>query len=138
MTSHIEITFQEPPVYLLETFSDLTIINNGGVSSVDRGYTFSFGDATPISISVANANDFIRTVTVSILTPFNGSSSSLSIGDAGNPNRLVPSTAIDIRDGPAEWEYNPNYRYTSQTAILLTITPDGATQGNGIIYIERG
>jgi hypothetical protein len=103
----------------------------------ESSFPFSFGDASPLTILVAKANQLVRTVTILILTPFNGGNPLLSIGDAVNAERLFPSTSVDPTDGNTEWEYNPSYRYGASTPILLSITPDGSTQGSGFIYIKR-
>jgi hypothetical protein len=103
----------------------------------ESSFPFSFGDASPLTILVAKANQLVRTVTISILTPFNGGNPLLSVGDAVNAERLFPSTSVDPTDANTEWEYNPSYRYGASTPILLSITPDGSTQGSGFIYIKR-
>jgi hypothetical protein len=131
-------SFDEPSVTLVEVFTDAYINSPGGASSSDIKYNFSFGDASPATILVANNNDFIRTVTVNVTTVFDGANPTISIGDSGSFDRLFPASSIDLKDGTVEWEYNPNYRYTATTNVLLTINPDGATQGSGTIYIEKG
>jgi hypothetical protein len=97
---------------------------------------FSFGDASPTTILTAQAGQRIKTVAIALGIAFNGTAPQLSIGDAASPGRLFPSAAIDPKDA-AEWEYNPNHLFTVATPILLTITPDGSTQGSGFIYIQR-
>jgi hypothetical protein len=126
--SHVNVN---PPIAGFPTNAQSMLAQLAG-----NPYTFSFGDATPNQILIADANQLIKTVTISILMPFNGVNPRVSVGDATNPQRLMPSTAIDPSD-VAEWEYNPNYRYSAATPILLTLVPDGSTQGNGIVYIER-
>lgn len=102
-----------------------------------NAYLFSFGDATPNQILIADVNQLIKTVAISILTPFDGVDPMVSVGDSVNPQRLMPFSAIDPSDAATEWEYTPNHRYSSATPILLTLVPDGSTQGNGVVYIER-
>jgi hypothetical protein len=96
--------------------------------------SFSWGDVSPVQVWVAPANALIVTVTVNILVPFNAPAG-LSVGDAGNPNRLFPGGMIDAMD-TAEFEWNPQHRYLSSTPVLLSIQQNGATQGSGIVYLE--
>jgi hypothetical protein len=103
----------------------------------ESSFPFSFGDASPLTILIAKANQLVRTVTITILVPFNGVNPLLSVGDAVNAERLFPSTSVDPTDANTEWEYNPSYRYGASTPILLSITPEGSTQGSGFIYIKR-
>jgi hypothetical protein len=107
-------------------------------NGTDFQFSFSYGDATPATILIANATKLVRTVTITILVPLNGINPRISVGDAGNVERLFPASAIDPLDAATEWEYNPNYRYSASTPILLSIVPDGSTQGSGLIYIQRG
>jgi hypothetical protein len=103
----------------------------------DFSFPFSFGDASPLTILIAKANQLVRTVTITILTPFNGVNPLLSVGDAVNTERLFPAASVDATDANTEWEYNPSHRYGALTSILLSITPDGSTQGSGFIHIKR-
>lgn len=100
-------------------------------------FPFSFGDATPATMLIADADQLIRTVTITVTTPFNGVGPKLSVGDAGNVERLFPAAANDPTDANTEWVYTPNHRYAASTPILLSITPNGSTQGSGLIYIKR-
>jgi hypothetical protein len=104
----------------------------------DYSFPFSFGDASPSTILMVKANQLVRTVTITILVPFNGTNSQLSVGDAGDDERLFPTGSVDPADANTEWEYNPSHRYGASTAILLFIVPNGATQGSGVVHIKRG
>jgi hypothetical protein len=103
----------------------------------ESSFPFSFGDASPSTILIAKANQLIRTVTITILIPFNGINPRLSVGDAVNAERLFPAASVDATDANTEWEYNPSYRYGASTPILLSIAPEGSTQGSGFVYIKR-
>jgi hypothetical protein len=131
--SQIVITPPIPGLNAASVYDAISELNDESESS----FPFSFGDASPSTILIAKANQLVRTVTISILTPFNGGNPLLSVGDAVNAERLFPSTSVDPTDANTEWEYNPSYRYGASTPILLSITPEGSTQGSGFIYIKR-
>ncbi|MGL5065735.1 MAG: hypothetical protein ACRC62_37680 [Microcoleus sp.] len=95
---------------------------------------FSWGDATPAPIWTAPQGALVATVKIHILTAFNAPAL-LSIGDATDPGRLFPPNRLDPMES-VEWEYTPQHRYTANTPILLSIQQNGATQGNGIIYLD--
>jgi hypothetical protein len=97
---------------------------------------FSWGDATPRVIVAVPANTTILTAQIIIVTPFNGVGAALSLGDSGNPERLIGIGQNDPTSW-GEYETNPGYEYTSSTQIILTITPGtGNSQGSGIINLE--
>ena len=105
--------------------------------TLEFNFPFSFGDATPATMLIANAGQLIRTVTITVTTPFNGVAPKLSVGDAVDVERLFPASSNDPTDANTEWVYTPTHRYAASTPILLSITPDGSTQGAGLVYIKR-
>lgn len=97
---------------------------------------FSYGDASPKVICAIAAGTTIFTAQVVIATPFNGIGSALTLGDAASGDRLVSASQNDPTYR-AEYETNPGYTYSSETEILLSITPgEGCTQGAGYILLE--
>lgn len=96
---------------------------------------FAYGDATPELIGTAFAGKTIISVQLLVTQAFDGTSPSLTIGDAGNNSRLMASSDND----PAtvgQYETHPVYAYGSDTAVKLYITPGaGATQGRGLVVI---
>jgi len=103
----------------------------GGIIKIN----FAYGDASPAIVYTAN-NQIIAGVTIGILTPFNGTGSSLKVGDATISDRLMKTTENDPYTA-AEYESSPLWVYNSSTQILLTITPGGGcTTGSGFVLIE--
>lgn len=105
-----------------------------GAGSIE--IAFAFGDATPKVLLTAPANKTVYGAGLHIHTAFNGTGAALSIGDAGDPARLMAATA-NAPDQVASYLTSPNHRYGVPTALILTITPGGgATQGAGIVSLQ--
>lgn len=95
---------------------------------------FAFGDATPSAIG-EHEGVFIATSIV-ITEAFNGTGAALSIGSMGDHELLMPAAA-NVPGEVGRYEFNPSLRL-SPTALFLFITPGfGATQGRGVVYMER-
>ncbi|WP_138503242.1 hypothetical protein [Nostoc sp. PA-18-2419] len=118
---------------------DWDVLALGALSAEDtleKDIYFSYGDVNSRLIYTTGDNEIILTVTVVILTPFNGTGVSISIGDSSVSDRLVNNTQVYL-DQAGEYSINPVYKYTSATPInLYLIQGTGATQGSGYILIE--
>lgn len=107
----------------------------GGGSGGSIKVPFAWGDASPKPIYTALAGQTIFTVQVVLQTAMLAGST-LSVGDAGDPQRLLAATQIDPSIA-AEFEVNPGFTYTANTQVLLTITPaSDNTTGSGFVLIE--
>ncbi len=99
-------------------------------------FPFSFGDATPKNLMVAENGKHIVEVGVFIQTPFNGEGASPAVGDTAQPERLMP-TAGNIPGASNTCTAHPNHSYGSDTQVMLTINPGtGATRGAGLVMIQ--
>lgn len=95
---------------------------------------FDYGDATPKPIYLIDADIVIIEARIIILTEFDDATATLSLGDAGDVNRLIATT--DNR--PYEigsYKTDPGTKYGSATQINLLITPSTSTQGSGLVVI---
>jgi hypothetical protein len=100
---------------------------------------FAYGDATPKPMSAALAGKLIHEIQIHIVIPFDGVGAALTVGDAGDPARLLAADQVDPAT-VATYAAHPVCRYGADTALNLYITPGaGATQGAGlvILYIEK-
>ena len=96
---------------------------------------FNYGDVSPELIANLPAGSVVSNAKIIILTPFNGSGATLSVGDAIDYTDLM---AINSNDPSIETSFqtNPGYKYISATNTYISITPGiGATQGSGIVTI---
>lgn len=94
---------------------------------------FNFGDATPKNLMIIPANKIIQDVSIVLMTAFNAAST-LSVGDAGNVNRLL-ATGDNTTSEAGTYTTEPAYKYAVDTQLTLSITPGATTQGNGLIVI---
>ena len=107
-----------------------------GLGANEYRMNFSYGDATPESIALVSAGTTIQTVTVIILTAFNGTGAALSVGIDGFPNLLMAASKC-APSIVATFMIYPQYKFTTSNTIKLFITPGtGATTGNGEIIIN--
>lgn len=102
-------------------------------------FPFAWGDASPRSVVVAGTGKLVYCVGLHIFEAFDGVGSSLAVGDAGDPQRLMATTQNDPA-ATGSYETDPAHEYGAATTILLTITPGvGATAGAGLLtlFIEQ-
>ena len=133
-----EFVFEQVQV-ITPIFKDTLVVSSGGGLVIPNAFTtiahtFSWGDASPITMINVPANKTIFKVEVILKTAFN-SPSNLIIGDNIDPGRLFSITNLDLSQ-VGSYESNPNYTYSVSTNLLLSVTlGGGVTQGNGIILI---
>lgn len=97
---------------------------------------FDYGDATPKTLFTVPANKLIQRVAIVIFTAFDGASPALTVGDAGDTDRLMTASQVDP-SAAGTYEVSPGYKYGSDTAVTLSITPgSGATAGSGLVVID--
>ena len=98
---------------------------------------FSFGDASPRVFPAADAARLVLSVSVNIVTPFDGVAPSLRLGTLEQPELLVAAAQIDL-GSTTEFEFSPNRVLAAAQGFVLTLAPGaGATQGSGWIVIEQ-
>ena len=100
---------------------------------------FAWGDASPRSVAVATGGKLVYGIGLHISTAFNGVGAQISVGDAGDANRLMAAEQNDPTTA-GSYTSNPTHRYGVDTDVLLTINPGaGGSAGNGLltIFIEQ-
>lgn len=115
----------------------------GSVSAQPRGrrvhcleVAFSFDDVSPISLGMIPAGARVISRRVIVEETFDGSSPTVTLGDAGDPDRLMADSDSDLTAG-ADYEVRePTVLYADQTELLATLVPDSSTQGAGVILVE--
>ena len=119
------------------TNQNLTVV--AGIPQwTDAGSTevaFNFGDATPKPLITVPSNSIIVSVSIILLNAFTDPTATLSVGDSGNPNRLL-ATTDNSTQVTGTYTTEPAYKYTSSTQITLSITPGTSTAGNGVVIIN--
>lgn len=107
--------------------------SNSSVYSVEA--TFAYNTASPLSIVRVPLGARIKAVTILIETPFNGTNPVLTVGDSVDDDRLM--AAADNNPKVADiYRAEPEYKYSSDAAVTLTIAPDGSSAGAGVVIVE--
>lgn len=115
----------------------------GGTSAQPRGrrvhcieVAFAFDDSSPISLGMIPAGARVISRRVIVEETFDGSSPTVTLGDAGDPDRLMADSDSDLTAG-ADYEVRePTVLYADQTELIATLVPDASTQGAGVILVE--
>lgn len=98
---------------------------------------FAYDTSSPMTIGTVPAKARILRRRQDIQTAFNGTAPTTTMGDAGNAARLMAATDSDPKTQAAYGgDMSPSYPYEAETAITLTITPDGSTAGAGEAFVE--
>jgi len=107
----------------------------GGSGNVIAERPFSWNDVNILPIDTA-VNERVIRVLLLIDTAFDDPTATLSVGDTGNTVRLQ-NTSENLPSVGGTYMSMPNYRYLVSTAVNLYISPAGASQGSGIVYLLR-
>ena len=98
-------------------------------------FPFAWGDASPRQIVIAAAGKLIYGVQIHIATAFDGVGAALTVGDAGQADRLMSVYQSDPNT-VGNYTAAPSYRYGTATPLLLTINPGaGASAGAGLLTL---
>lgn len=97
--------------------------------------TIGVADDGAVALESVPAGAVILRATVVVLTAFDGSAPTLDIGDAGDPDRLVPAADVDL-DTVGTYAIAPSYRYGALTALVGDLDIDASTVGEAEIVIE--
>ena len=123
------------------TSSHLTLIGTADSAVVDSGTltsTFDYTTASGSSIVLGNISEGskVTSVTVTVNTAFDDSSATLTVGDAGDNDRLMQADDNDLADAFA-YESTPNYVYTNtvDTQVLAYLT-HSASEGNVTVTVS--
>ena len=99
---------------------------------------FAYGDATPTTIFTASDDLVIKSITLIVLTAFNGVGAKVKIGTDANSELLMAESENSL-SVVGSFETSPNETVLDGTEIKVFITPGaGATQGQAGILIEYG
>lgn len=95
---------------------------------------FSYDLNPTVNIVIVPLNSIILSVTITITSPFNDSTTTLRVGDAVVTDRLFAiSDNLPMIEG--SYTVYPNYQYGSTTLLTLTMTGN-STAGSGVVTIQ--
>jgi hypothetical protein len=132
--------------YYAEGDASLTDVLRGLDKNVDGGnvviesefdikeISFGYASSTPATIATVREGERVKRVAIQIVSSFDDSASTLSVGHAGNQNALL---TVDQND-PTEigmYEVSPEFKYFGADTIKLYINRAGATTGSGVVFL---
>lgn len=134
-----QVVVESIKTHVIEVNSQATInvLNaTAGLANTElKPVNFSYGDASSIIFNVP-ANSVVLKIAINVITPFNGTNSSLSLGTTANNNLLVSAQQTDLSIA-AKFEIDPNINVLVASDIYIFINAgSGTTQGNGWITLE--
>lgn len=98
---------------------------------------FAFDDTSPLHIyQTPSFSVTVLTAQIQLNEAFDDGAATLTIGDAGDSDRLFTAADIDNITEAGVYTTTPNHTYASTTAVQLTITPGTSTQGSGFVLLE--
>lgn len=122
------------------SISHLTLIGSADSAVVDSGTlttTFNYTTGTN-SVLLGNISEGskVTSVTVTVNSVFDGTPS-LTVGDAGDNERLMTADENDLEDA-FSYESTPNYVYTNavDTEVYAYLSVSGASQGNVTVTVS--
>jgi hypothetical protein len=96
-----------------------------------------FNSATNGLIHTISSGRRVSFVTVTVVTPFNGTAPTIAVGDAGSNSRLMTADQNDLTT-IADYSTTPSYTYSnsgSDTDIEYYFDPGNSTSGKAVIAI---
>ena len=111
-----------------------------GAAGADGGATtplyFNYGDATPAILFTPGEDQVIKTISMPVLIPFNGTGAKVSIGTDADPELLIEEDESNLTV-TSNYETSPIQTISAGTPVKAFITPGlGATTGRCMVLIE--
>lgn len=94
---------------------------------------FSYGDA-PSVVWTPDAPGILTLVRLKVTQSFNSPAAAIAVGTASDPDAALPSAYVDASVAE-EYENTPDIRLAPGEGVRLTITPGGASQGAGLLFL---
>lgn len=96
--------------------------------------TINYNTASPDNLVNMPANYLVKNIALEVVTPFDGTAPTLSVGIAGDVSRFVETADVDLLNAGT---YLIDIEMTEAAAeqMIATINPDGATVGQVIITV---
>ena len=120
--------------------SHLTLIGTADSAVSDSGtltstFDYSTGVGSVILGNISSGSK-VQTVTIVVNTAFDDSSAEITVGDAGDQDRLITADESDLTDAYS-YESQPNHVYTAatDTQILAYLDTSGGNQGNVTVIV---
>ena len=126
-----------PRIYNVQSLAG----GGGGSIPVDQAideiktYPFSFNSPSPINLVALEVGSRVLGITIKITESFNGTNASLTVGKAGQPDFLMNANQ-NIPQELGDYASNPYYMAGVVETLQLFVSPDGSTQGQGVVVVK--
>lgn len=100
--------------------------------------SLSFGDGATVPMFTLPANAVIHETATKIVTPFNGTAPTMSIGTASLPSKYASSSNIGLKEAAGTVFYTHPSVTPSGTSedLIISFVPSGATAGAAVIEVK--
>lgn len=96
-------------------------------------HSFNFGDA-PQTIWTMPTGGRVIEASVTIRTPFDAAGATIKVGTAADDDGII-AAGDNVPTMAGEYDVAPDFDVSQSTAIRLTVTPDGASAGAGVVTL---
>ena len=100
----------------------------------ERELRFSYASGVVNVGTALPAGSIVKTVSVLVVTPFDNTGPTLTVGDAGDAARFMTAAENDLTIAK-QYDAYCTYYYASAEQVTATITPAGSVNGVGLIVI---
>ena len=115
-----------------------TVFSGWGAGNVDIIHQLSlYSDSASKNLwSALPANSVVKKVYMKVTTVFDGSpASTISVGDSGDSDLIVPSTAVDTTSQDL-YVFETFHRFTTTKQLIVFLESNGATQWEVEVMVE--
>lgn len=101
--------------------------------------TLVYGDSSPLAMFTKPASGSVPLIKVRIVTPFNGTAPTLSIGVAGTTSKYVATGQVDLKaTAGTTFDIDPGLPLDGSEALVATYNADSSSAGEAEILTFYG
>lgn len=114
--------------------ADVTVPPTSGGDVGGISLTINYNTVSPVSILTLDADQAIDTVSVEVITPFDGTAPTVTIGVTGDQERYLAAADSNIKQANSTWEKDAND--TGPKTVKVWVAPDGSSAGSIKVQIS--
>lgn len=123
------------PQHLTRSTNSQAASVSGGGAAPPATLDFAFNTASPAKITRMALGVRAWSVVVVVDTAFNGAAPVMTVGDAGDNDRLVVAADVNLKVA-GRYEIPTSYKFAADTDVNVYLTPDGSTAGAASVRLE--
>lgn len=101
--------------------------------------TLSYGDSTPLAMFTKPASSNVPLIKVRIVTPFNGTAPTISIGIVGTTSKYVTTGQTDLKaDAGTTFDIDPGLPLDGSESLIITYNADSSSAGEAEVLTFYG